>query len=108
MLLLVLFLALRLLFLPWLRLLLLLLRSGLLLLCGLCLLFLSLRFGLFLLRSRLGLSLMLCWLSALLVVLFLRERRNSRSKKQKQRRHADESENLHVLPPLLEFSVTSD
>ena len=105
--LLVLFLALRLLLLLlWLSLLLLLLRSRLLLLCRFCLLFLSLRFGLFLLRSRFSLFLMLCWLSALLVVLFLRECRNSSSEKQKDSRRADDSKYFHcVLPPLPEFCV---
>src|SRR5580704_19141834 len=94
--LLVLLLALRLLLLLWLRLLLLLLRSRLLLLCRFCLLFLSLRFGLLLLCSRLGLFLVLCRLSALLMVFFLRERRNSRSEKQEQGRCADESEYFHA------------
>src|SRR5580693_7062931 len=87
-LLLVLFLALRLLLLLlWLRLLLLLLRFGLLLLC-----------------SRLRLFLMLCWLSALVVVLFLCERRRIRSEKQKQGGCADESKCFHEcclhLPPI--------
>src|SRR5579862_2301128 len=96
-LLLVLFLALRLLLLLlWLRFLLLLLRFRLLLLCRLRLFFLFLRFGLFLLCSRLSLFLMLCWLSALVVVLFLRERRNSRSEKQEQGCCADESEYFHA------------
>src|SRR5580700_8797225 len=96
-LLLVLFLALRLLLLLlWLRLLLLLLRFRLLLLCRPCLLFLFLRFGLFLLCSRLRLFLMLCWLSALVVVLFLCERRRIRSEKQKQGGCADESEYFHA------------
>jgi hypothetical protein len=86
--LLILFLALRLLFLLlWLSLLLLFLRPRLLLSCRFCL-FLLLRFGLLLLMLR--------WLGALFVVLFLRERRNSRSEKQKHGRCADDSEYFHV------------
>src|SRR5580698_7194089 len=85
-LLLVLFLALRLLLLLlWLRFLLLLLRFRLLL-CRFCLFF------------------MLCWLSALVVVLFLCERRKIRSEKQKQGRCADDSKCFHEcclhLPPI--------
>src|SRR3984957_19535021 len=104
-LLLVLFLAFRLLLLLlWLRFLLLLLRFRLLLLCRLCLFFLFLRFGLFLLCSRFSLFLMLCWLSALVVVLFLCERRKIRSEKQKQGRCADDSKCFHEcclhLPPI--------
>ena len=72
------------------------LRLGFFLLCRLRLLFLFLWFGFFLLRSRFSLFLMLCWLSALFLVLFLRERRNSRSEKQKQSRCADDSEYFHA------------
>src|SRR5580704_5400115 len=79
-----------------------LLAFGLLLLVLLLVLFLTfsllllllwLRFLLLLLRFRL---LLLCWLSALVVVLFLRERRNSRSEKQEQGCCADESEYFHA------------
>src|SRR5580692_11559991 len=66
---------------------LLLLRFRLLLLC---------RLGLFLLCSRFSLFLMLCWLSALVVVIFLCERRNSRSEKQEQSSGTDESEYFHA------------
>src|SRR5580658_7083168 len=71
------------------------LRFGFFLLCRLWLLFLFLWFGLFLLRSRFSLFLVLRWLSALFLVLFLRERRNSRSEKQKHSRCADDSEYFH-------------
>src|SRR5580704_6565388 len=71
----------------------LLLRFGCFLLCRL---FLFLWFGFFLLRSRFSLFLMLCRLSALFLVLFLRERRNSRSEKQKQSSCADNSEYFHA------------
>src|SRR5580658_4814729 len=73
----------------------LLLWFGFFLLRSLWLLFLFLWFGLFLLRSRFSLFLMLRWLGALFLVLFLRERRNSRSEKQKHGRCADDSEYFH-------------
>src|SRR6202453_1243301 len=69
---------------------------GLFLFCSLWLLFLFLWFGLFLLRSRFCLFLMLRWLSALFLVLFLRERRNTRSEKQEHSRCADDSEYFHA------------
>src|SRR5580700_9370994 len=69
---------------------------GFFLLCSLWLFFLFLWFGLFLLRSGFSLLLMLRWLSAVFLVLFLRERRNSRSEKQKQGRCADDAEYLHA------------
>src|ERR1700733_12703904 len=69
---------------------------GCFLLCRLGLLFLFLWFGLFLLRSRFCLFLMLRWLSALFLVLFLRERRNTRSEKQEHSRCADDSEYFHA------------
>src|ERR1700733_9078247 len=74
----------------------LLLGFGFFLLCGLWLLFLFLWFGLCLLRSGFSLFLMLRWLSAVFLVLFLRERRNSRSEKQKQGRCADDAEFFHA------------
>src|ERR1700733_12510411 len=72
------------------------LRLGFFLLYGLWLLFLFLWFGLFLLRSGFSLFLMLRWLSAVFLVLFLRERRNSRCEKQKQGRCADDAEYFHA------------
>src|ERR1700726_1760448 len=70
--------------------------SLLLLLCTFWLLFLFLWLGLFLFSSRFSLFFLLCWLGRFLVVLFLRERRNSRSEKQEQGRCADESEYFHA------------
>src|SRR5580658_8480980 len=67
------------------------LRFGFFLLCSLWLLCLFLWFGLFLLRSGFSLFLMLRWLSAVFLVLFLRERRNRRCAKQNQGRCADDS-----------------
>src|SRR3984957_10992439 len=82
---------------------LLLLRLRLLLLYRLGLLLLSLRLGCFLffrfgffLLLRLRCFLMPCWLCALLGVLFLRERRNSRGEKQKHGRGADGSQYFHA------------
>src|SRR5580658_4407786 len=72
------------------------LRFGFFLLCSLWLLCLFLWFGLFLLRSGFSLFLMLRWLSAVFLVLFLRERRNSRCEKQKQGRCADDAEYFHA------------
>src|ERR1700723_2020016 len=69
---------------------------GLFLFCSLWLLFLFLWFGLFLLRSRFCLFLMLRWLSALFLVFFLREHRNTRSEKQEHSRCADDSEYFHA------------
>src|ERR1700683_2007606 len=69
---------------------------GFFLLYGLWLLFLFLWFGLVLLRSGFSLFLMLRWLSAVFLVLFLRERRNSHSEKQKQGRCADDAEYFHA------------
>src|SRR5271154_2888984 len=68
---------------------------GFFLLCSFWLLFLFLWFGLFLLRSRFSLFLMLRWLSALFLVLFLREGGNSRSEKQEHSRCADDSKYFH-------------
>src|SRR5579859_2223775 len=85
----------RLLLLLWLSLLLMILRSCLLLLCRSCLLFLSLGLSLLLLCSRLRLRLVLCRLSAILMVFFLRERRNSRSEKQEHCCRADDSKCFH-------------
>src|SRR5580693_1948969 len=73
----------------------LLLRFRFFLLYGLWLLFLFLWFGLFLFRSRFSLFLMLRRLGALFLMLFLRERRNSCSEKQKHCRCADHSEYFH-------------
>src|SRR5579863_322435 len=75
--------------------LLLLCRSCLLLLCRSCLLFLSPGLSLLLLCSRLRLRLVLCRLSAILMVFFLRERRNSRSEKQEHCCRADDSKCFH-------------
>src|ERR1700720_1694803 len=64
------------------------------LLCSFWLLFLFLWLGLVLL-CRLSLFFLFCWLSRFLVMLFLRERRNSRSEKQEQGRCADDFKCFH-------------